>query len=80
MGDKTYRIMFFVDDDCLRSDTFEDGDSYEEISLLAKNILILGNKKVTLEYFEGDQTKFDLYQKAYSEVKNKFKQKLSSEE
>lgn len=78
-GEKVYRIMFFVDDDCLLSDTFEEGISYEELSMLVKNILILGNKKVTLELFDGDKEKFDLYQKAYAEVKNKFKQKFSAE-
>ena len=78
-GENVYRIMFFVDDDCLLSDTFEETENqdYAELSILVKNILILGNKKVTLEFFEGDETKFDLYKKAYSEVKNKFKQTLS---
>ena len=79
MGGKTYRIMFFVDDDSILSDTFEVGISYEEISLLVKNILIVGNKKVDIDFFNGDEDKLSKYQAAYSEVKNKFRQKLSAE-
>ena len=80
-GKDTYRIMFFVDDDCLISDTFDkdDYEDYSEISVLIKRILFGGDRKVSSEYFNNDETKFELYNKACSEVKNKFKQKISEE-
>jgi len=75
-GKNMYRVMFNVDDNCILSDTFEkeESENYEEISLLIKTTLIFGNKKVKADYFNGDEEKFNLYQKAYSEVKNKFKE------
>lgn len=76
MGNDIWRVMFMVDDESLLSDTFDTKEAadFGTIEELAKSILLLGGRKVTLDFFNDDQEKFDLYKKAYAEVKNKFKQ------
>jgi hypothetical protein len=76
MGNDIWRVMFMVDDESLLSDTFDTKEAadFGTIEELAKSILLLGGRKVTLDFFNDDPEKFDLYKKAYAEVKNKFKQ------
>lgn len=73
MGDDIYRILFMVNDESILSDTFDvkEAEQFSEIEELIKSILLLGGRKVTLEFFNNDSNQFELYKSAYTDIKNK---------